>query len=256
MPFETGTRDIHCGYLNVPPARRTDLQPPEGRDITMSKTLPAFSPVAGFEHVWCVQSGSLRCTALQLNTGELCVYSPVAGLGAEARDSLAGLGEVKFLLAPNHYHNKGLGEYAAAFPSASLCCSDAARPRLRKIVGLTFDSLDALASRMPSGASLRQPEGLKTGEVWLELTGKGDVAWVVADAFSGPKSKKVETKLQMLGTFPKYGVEDAGKYCTWLEGALSASSPTLILPCHGSSVRAPDLDQQARSLVKSNLAGN
>lgn len=222
----------------------------------MSKTLPAFSPVDGLEHVWCAQSGGLRCTAIQLDTGELCLYSPVSGLGAEARNSLAGLGEVRFLIAPNHYHNKGLGEYADAFPSASLCCSDAARPRLRKIVDLIFDGLDALASRMPSGARLHQPDGLKTGEIWLELAGKGDVAWVVADAFSGPKSKKVERELQMLGTFPKYGVEDAGMYRTWLEETLGVSSPTLILPCHGASVRATDLDQQVRSLVKSNLSDN
>ena len=83
----------------------------------MSKFLSAFAALDDFSGLYCAERGSLRCTAIRLRSGGLCLFSPVQGLGDTAIASLAALGEVEVLFAPNHYHNKGLREYAEFFRS-------------------------------------------------------------------------------------------------------------------------------------------
>ena len=56
-------------------------------------------------------------TALRLGDGSLLLYSPVAAT-AERRAALAALGPVAHLYAPNLYHHRWIGEWAAAFPAA------------------------------------------------------------------------------------------------------------------------------------------
>ena len=111
-------------------------------------TIQPFSPVDGLEDTYIGRLGKLNCFAFRLKDGSLCLYSPVAGLETAAGQSLAELGEVSMILAPNHYHNKGLAGHAAAFPNASLICSKGAEPRLKKITGLAFDPLDTLKAQL------------------------------------------------------------------------------------------------------------
>lgn len=218
----------------------------------MSKSLSSFTAVEGIEGVFTAQSGTLRCSAIRLKSGGLCLYSPVAGLGDEARKSLADLGDVTVLLAPNHYHNKGIAEYVQAFPAARLCCSGAAMARLEKITGLELASLEDLEADMQPGMEVLSPEGLKTGEVWIRVRSADHLAWILTDALSGPKGPigSYADEVQMLGTFPKYGVGDQDTYCRWLNETIAAEPPTLIIPCHGSMVRSPNLAQDMTKLVK------
>jgi len=96
---------------------------------------------------------ALSCTAIRLASGGLCLYSPVQGLGPIARDSLDSIGEVTHLLAPNHYHNKGLREFRSLFPAAALCCTAAAMPRLAKQTDLSFVDLNAADVCLSEGAT-------------------------------------------------------------------------------------------------------
>ena len=180
----------------------------------MSKALSAFTPIPHQSNIWSSQKGSLRCTALKLSDGSLCLYSPVLGISDEAYDCLAALGKVSFLLAPNHYHNKGLAEYTKAFPDATLICSEHARPRLKKQTRMAFELLSALVSLLPDGCNMTEPEGLKTGEVWLTLETSNNHIWVVCDAFTGSKTKLggISKKVELLGTFPTYGINDHQTY--------------------------------------------
>ena len=131
----------------------------------MGNELSPFAPIPSHPEIWSAQKGTLRCTALRLSDGTLCLYSPVLGLGGEAKASLAALGEVSYLLAPNHYHHKGLAEYAEAFPKAKIVCSGGAQTRLEKQTGLTFERLERLEALLPVGSDFAEPDGLKTGEV-------------------------------------------------------------------------------------------
>lgn len=217
----------------------------------MSKDLSAFVPIPNYPGIWSAQKGTLRCTALRLRDGSLCIYSPVLGLGEEAKASLAALGEVAYVHAPNHYHHKGLKEYADAFPKAKIVCSDNARPRLEKQTGLTFEALEQLETLLPDGCNFAEPAGLKTGEVWLVAMAKQERLWIVCDSFAGTKGKvgHVGRTVEMLGTFPTYGIKDKVAYAAWLRDRSAADEPTMIIPCHGSLVRSEHLATDVVSLL-------
>lgn len=221
----------------------------------MAKPLSDFRGIDGLDGVFSAQNGALRCCAIALKSGGLCLFSPVLGLSDAALASLAGLGDVAHLLAPNHYHNKGLAEYQAAFPNTSLCAPPAAQPRLTKVTGLSFDGLDALAAQLPDGMEVLEPPGLKTGEVWIRIAGPQAVAWLVVDAFSGPKGKpgNVAQEPEILGTFPKFGVGNRARYVAWVKQQIRHDQPTTIIPCHGDIVRGPDLAARLLALVDQKL---
>ena len=155
------------------------------------KYLGPFGGVESLQGVYAANSANLRCTAIKLTDGGICLFSPVSGLGEEAMASLENIGPVTFLLAPNHYHNRGLAEYAEAYPAAQLCASKAASPRLEKQTGLSFETPGGLSKLLPKGATIYEPEGLKTGEVWMRFSGGTTSAWLVVDAICGSKIGKI-----------------------------------------------------------------
>lgn len=222
----------------------------------MSKDVAGFTGPEGVDGVYVAQKGALRSAAVRLATGGLCLYSPVRGLGDTAWDSLKGLGEVTHLLAPNHYHNMGLRECSEAFPEAKLCCSAKAMPRLVDRTGLAFATLEQAGLDLPAGARLLEPPGLKTGEVWIEVVLQGQAFWIVTDAFCGPKIKAggVADRLEMLGTFPRFGVADGGIYAAWLCATVDELDLRMVIPCHGSIVVGPDLAAQAQAQAQALVA--
>ena len=183
---------------------------------------PAPLPVDGLDGVYAARSGKLSCTALRLRDGGLCLYSPVAGLERTLLAQAGELGPVSALLAPNHYHNKGLAAHLEAFPNAALHCSSAAAPRLKKITGLSFGPLETLRPLLVNGHVLHEAVGLKTGEVWVLIPSPAGCALVVTDAFSSATQPPGEIceRVTMLGTFPRYGVDDAGAVDGKRQGAL------------------------------------
>ena len=222
----------------------------------MAAVLSSFEPVDGLDNVYTAQKATLRCTAIALRDGGVCLFSPVQGLGDAAKDSLSAIGRVTQLLAPNHYHNKGLAEYADAFPDAILCASAAAAPRLRKVTGLDPADLGNLKMTLPRNMKLIETDGLKTGEVWLRSSAGGRTTWFVVDAFSGPKAGKsggVADAPEMLKTFPNFGVADRTVYAAWVAEQIDRDRPDTVVPCHGAIVRAPDLPKKLAALVAAKL---
>ncbi|TQV77808.1 hypothetical protein [Denitrobaculum tricleocarpae] len=225
----------------------------------MAGQLSAFGELEGIEGVFIADSNDLRCSALKLKDDRLCLFSPVTGLGEKALESLAGIGEVAFLLAPNHYHNKALRAYADAFPDAELCASDKAAPRLRKVTGLDIASLKNLRALLPPGVDFIEPVGLKTGEVWLRMRKHKETSWLVVDAFCGPKiqaRRKEAAKPEILKPFPTYGTGDKAAYAAWVCQQIREDEPKRIIPCHGAVLRAQDLPAKLESLVQEVFVGS
>lgn len=219
----------------------------------MSKTLSRFSPVAFGDSIYSAARDTLRCVALRLKSGGLCLYNPVAGLGEAARDSLREIGATTILLAPNHYHNKAAADYAHAYATAQLVCSDLARPRLEKITGLEFTGLAQLEADLPKEMEILEPPGLKTGEVWIRVRSETELVWIVSDAFCGADSSTPTEVPALLGTFPKYGVGDKDRYRAWVDDQIASQPPTCIIPCHGSVIRSKTLPADLRTLLDENL---
>lgn len=222
----------------------------------MAASLSSFEPLDGIDNVYVAQKGTLRCTAIVLRDSGVCLFSPVQGLGKAALESLSAIGRVTYLLAPNHYHNKGLAEYAKAFPDAVLCAPAAAAPRLHEVTGLDPHGLDGLNKQLRRNMTLIETDGLKTGEVWLSLSGGGRTVWFVVDAFSGPKAGKsggAADSPEMLKTFPNFGVADRTAYAAWVTARIDQDEPETLVPCHGAIVRAPDLPDKLAALVSGKL---
>lgn len=214
--------------------------------------LAPFEAVPGFSGIYEARSKGLASFVIDLKSGGICLFSPVAGLTERARDSLLSLGDVRFLFAPNHYHNKAVREYAEAFPAARLAAPAAAIPRLEQVTGLEFDASDDLAAVLPAGAALLEPDGLKTGENWLRVRQKKNTAWMVVDAFCGPQASGPDEP-QLLKTFPRYGVGDMDHYIAWVDRQVRRDKPTSLLPCHGRSIHDADLPEKLLSLVSDGL---
>ncbi|WP_299585931.1 hypothetical protein [uncultured Tateyamaria sp.] len=218
----------------------------------MTKAPATFLPLGTSDDVFTAQKGTLRCTAIRLASGGLCLYSPVLGLDAAAWQSLRAFGQVTHLLAPNHYHNKGLAACSATFPDAKLCCTLAAMPRLEQQTGLSFEPLDTADIALPAQASFLEPDGLKTGEIWVQMTTADGALWIVTDAFCGPKRAPgtvVDTP-EMPGTFPRFGIKDRAVYQAWIASQPSLDRLTTIVPCHGAVISGPDLGPAALQLVE------
>lgn len=125
----------------------------------MVASLSAFDPVPGFPGLFTATKNNLRCTAIVLRSGGLCLFSPVSGLSDAAKDSLAEIGEVAFLLAPNGYHNGGLVEYATAYPAAAVVAPPAVHERLRGRTGLAFDGWRRYRRPCPTACACTAPRG-------------------------------------------------------------------------------------------------
>ncbi|MEJ6403731.1 hypothetical protein [Yoonia sp. 2307UL14-13] len=207
----------------------------------MPAQLTEFTEIPDLPGIYTATKGGLRCNAIRLSDDTLCLHSPVAGFGDIAKSSLETLGKVSALLAPNQYHNKGLPEYAATFPSAALIAPMACHERLTKITGLTFQSPAILD--LPDTVQIITPEGLKTGEIWLCTK----TAWLVTDAFAGPAKPGGDATL--LKTFPRYGIGDAQTYRQWITKFIAKNPPTTLIPCHGAIVSDPKLGDQLRALT-------
>lgn len=214
----------------------------------MTRSRPTVEVVEGFERLKTVRRGNLRCVSIDLKSGGTCLYSPVEKCSGAFVDETP----VQFLLAPNHYHNKAIGEFSAAFADAELVCSEFAKPRLEKIASKEFSGLFVLADQLPDGATLVEPEGLKTGEVWLCVRSGDRLAWIVTDAFCGfEASGGDQATVGFLKTFPKYGVQDPVVFAAWVRKRLEVETPDLILPSHGEPVRGAALKQDILDLLNS-----
>jgi len=84
-----------------------------------------------------------RMAVIRLSGGGLFVWSPVA-LSDELGAAVDGLGDVRYLIAPNSLHHSFLGEWRRAYPAARLYAAPGLRRR-RKDLEFDGDLGDAAA---------------------------------------------------------------------------------------------------------------
>ncbi|WP_306142018.1 hypothetical protein [Roseibium sp. MMSF_3412] len=213
----------------------------------MTKKTPTPEAVVDVPGLRTIRRGNLRCVIADLNVGGVCLYSPVEKTSA----AFPQTDDVRYLFAPNHYHNKGIAEHAKAFQNAQLVSSNAARPRLEKVTGCRFGDLSGLRQALPDCVSLAEPEGLKTGEVWMIVRAGAEIVWVVTDTFYGLLEKDdARARPGFLKTFPTYGLKDKQRFSDWVRQRLAEEVPTMIVPCHGETVRGAALDREIDALLE------
>jgi hypothetical protein len=231
-----------------------------------------WMPLSGFAGAWCAErlgpgGVPLRAVALRLADGTLAIYSPLRGLGEEAHRELAALGAPSALIAPNHFHNLGLAEHAARYPTATIFGAATAAPRLKRRAGHAVRDAATLmgAGAWAAGSSLLIPPATRNGELWVSLAAPaGHRAWIVGDAFFNiartPRSP-LGLLLRALGITPGlrigasflWMIKDRAAYRAWLLAALAAQGPTTLVPCHGEILTDRDLATQLRVLTEARV---
>lgn len=209
--------------------------------------------IPGVTGFYSARKGPLRMSAIRLTDDSICLISPVAGLSARLLENAEDPAKVKFLLAPNHYHNRGLQEFSDAFPRAALCASMAARARLAGQTGLEFGGIDRIAGLLPPGMAFIEPPGLKAGEVWISIQQGSTRAWFVIDAFRGPAKpdEPPAGEPELVGTFPSFGISDSSAYTEWVLEQIQTDQPNLLIPCHGAIVQSETLPEKLAALTRS-----
>jgi hypothetical protein len=227
-----------------------------------------WRPIAGLEGLWhaerMVSGVPLRSVALRLADGRLAIYSPVRGLGKAAHLALTKIGQPAILIAPNHYHNLGLSEYAATYPGIATVGSTVAAPRLRRKCTNDLSDETLLRQAFPSNVSLLLPPGTKTGEVWISVESSNARVWIVGDAFFNiaktPRSA-MGLLLRILGISPglrigtsfRWLLKDRAVYRRWLIEALCSQQPTFLVPSHGDVLVSPRLPRLLERLAETRL---
>jgi len=211
------------------------------------ESLPLLSATYG--------KGRVTMVAMGLKDGGLVVVSP-GKRGDDARKNLEKWGRPRFLLAPNSFHNAGLGEWKQAYPDAQVVAHPKCHARLAKQApdaGAIVDT-GPLAAALPDGARVFGPPMAKQGETWVAVE-RGDLrAIVVCDAVIN--MNKVAFAFQVLGFrarlmqnpfFKTLFLTDRRAYKAWMLDELRAHPPNLFIPSHGDPLRgdhvAADLER-------------
>jgi len=103
---------------------------------------PTVTAAGGFHY-------PTRMAVIRLEGGALFIWSPIP-LTRDIRAAVDALGEVRYLIAPNAFHNTFLGEWQSAYPAAKLYAAPGSRDRRRDLE--VDDDLDD----MPPGAWSQQ----------------------------------------------------------------------------------------------------
>jgi hypothetical protein len=212
-------------------------------------------------HVNHPQFISLRMLAIRLKDNSVMVVSPIKGLSQSCIDQLRSLGQVKFLLAPNHFHNLGIRPFVEMFPGVKLVARNEARPRLKKLTGLEVDDLESVQDMLPQHVQIYQPAGTKSGETWIRVATQPGNVWIVSDSFFNmPQvpNNFLGFVLRVCGTAPGLRVSrvfriialrDKAAYRNWVAARAAADQPVMVIPGHGEFIRGKDLAAKLVALI-------
>jgi len=219
----------------------------------------------GLDGVWhaqrVVNGVPLRAVALRLADGRLAVNSPIRRLGDGAHRELAAIGAPAFLIAPNHFHNLGLGEYLTAHPGAAVVASPTAAPRVRRRCGHEVADVAELRAALPAPVSVLLPPGTRAGELWFSIASPTGRVWTVGDAFFNiartPRTP-MGLLLRLLGISAglrigdsfRWLVRDRPGYKKWLIDTIAAERPTTLVPCHGEILTDARLPERLHQIVE------
>jgi len=226
---------------------------------------PTWRALPSLDGAWCaervINGVPLRALALRLTDGRLAIHSPIRGLGRAAHRELAAIGRPAFAIAPNHFHNLGLGEYADAYPGVAIVSSPTAARRLKHRCRRDVHDLSLLRGALPAHLSLLVPPGTRAGELWLSIESAAGRAWAVGDAFFNvartPRTP-IGLLLWILGISPglrigasfRWLVRDRAGYARWLLDAIATQRPTTLIPCHGDILSDAQLPDRLTRLVE------
>ncbi len=204
----------------------------------------------------------LRMLALRLTDGTLLVYSPIPLKKAESFQKLEQLGQVSFVLAPNHFHNLGIKPFKNRYPTLQFVASEAAIPRLQQVTKESFAPFTKINSLLPGGVNVIEPEGLRAGELWMTVRSqdKGFILIVCDAYFNMPHVKKSvfgkilwltggAPGLRVSRVFRLIGMQKRKVYRQWTSRLFTSFPPKTLIPSHGAICTRNNLADELLALI-------
>jgi hypothetical protein len=202
------------------------------------------------------RDGAYATTLVFRGVDGLVVVSPGKGMAARELDALREHGEVRALVANNHFHHLGQSEWRARFPEAVSYAPSGALQALQKKSDVPFRPLAELA--LPAHVSCEEPPGYRAGDAFLRIrTGKGTV-WFTGDLLTniqhtpGPPLRWLFT---WTGSAPGFRlfkpgvwafVRDRGALKAWMLERLASDPPSIVVSAHGPALEAGDVASRTR----------
>jgi hypothetical protein len=207
---------------------------------------------------------SLSMHLLALPGGGLVVHSPT-WCGEGTFEAIDALGEVRAILAPNHFHHASMQRFRERYPAARPLASAVARPRLERKGHAGLGDAGELAAMLPSGARLIATEEMKNGEVWIAWPAAGGTALVVCDGFfhverpvRGFKGwvlrrMKIAPGLAFGWTTKALVVGDRARFRDWATATMREVAPRWLIPSHGATLADDALPDRIAELLAARL---
>ncbi|MBP6217830.1 MAG: hypothetical protein KA436_04510 [Oligoflexales bacterium] len=207
----------------------------------------------------------MRTVAIRTDDGGLIVYNPVRNLGQDIHSELAKIGDVRWVISPNHYHTLAADGWQQLYPKAKFFAHLQAHPRLKKQTKVSWLDIVDLIPILPKGVTLKKPRGLKTGEIGLCLERPDIKMWIFGDLFFNiPKLPPglFGFILRLGGTAPGLhssrvfrliAVSDRQDFLQWLQENLAQDRPQCFVPTHGEILFHPALSQRLYDVASANL---
>jgi len=185
----------------------------------------------------------VRSTVVKLSGGGLLVHSPIAFTDEQAA-AIERLGEVRYVLAPNLYHNLFLASAAARFPGAKVL---GAPGMDRKVKNVAFDEIveSELPASLASDFDLVQIGGVPSFNEMV-LFHRSSRSLLVADYFFNIQESKgwmTPWVLRMTGSYKKATQSKLWRKATKDREAMAQSAREVlaldfqrVVMCHGEVV--------------------
>ena len=193
-------------------------------------------------------AGMVRTTVVDLGDGSLLVYSPGVGFSDEQHSMLSTRGEVRWLVAPNHFHNLGVPQWLERHPEATVVAADAARPRLRRVLGGDREVAPAImvSDALPASVSMIPIPDTRQGELWIGVSAEEGASLIVGDALTnlerfpggltGLIMRIIGRGVRMNPFFSRFMLRNRDGFRDFAADHCASERPTLFVPCHGEVV--------------------
>jgi hypothetical protein len=208
---------------------------------------------------------SVSMHVLDLPGGGVLVHSPT-WCGDGTFEALDAVGEVRAILAPNHFHHVSLPRFRTRYPGARVVATERARRRLARKGHDGLADAAELAPLLPGGARLIVCEEMKSGEAWIAWPTPDGPALIVCDAFfhavrplRGPRGwvlrrMKIAPGLCVGWTTKALVVADHDRFRAWATGVVAELRPAWLVPSHGAALHDVALAERVSALLASRLA--
>lgn len=207
-----------------------------------------------------------RTVALKLPSGDFLIVSPGEANVISFREHFGQEARVRFMLAPNSYHNMGIASWREQFPQAVLVAHKDAQPRLLKKGFGPIEDCAAARTDLPRNAEIIEAPGTRIGETWLVLRTAAGAIWCTCDAFFNfakvsrrwylqayAKIMKSAPGLKMSGLFTNAGVHDKRLFKNFALERLGIDKPNVLVPAHGEILKDSALPERLRALLEERL---